>query len=56
MLNNIDKENKKIKIEIPLTKPTGKVRIKQRNIFTDFGVPVATKQKKLTQKCTLSCK
>lgn len=40
----IDYTLKKILIEIPLTQHTGKIRIKKRNKYTDFGIPVATRQ------------
>ncbi len=36
---------KVIKVEIPITKPTGKIRIKERRQYTDFGIPVATRRK-----------
>ena len=42
---SVDYRNQKIIIEIPLTQPTGKIRIKERQSYTDFGVPVATRQK-----------
>lgn len=41
----VDKQGKKIKVEIPLTQHTGKIRIKERVKYTDFGIPVATRQK-----------
>jgi len=40
----VDYLNKSILVEIPLTKPTGKIRIKERRQYTDFGLPVATRQ------------
>lgn len=46
----IDETNKKILIEIPITQHTGKIRIKERNSYTDFGIPVSTKQKPFNQK------
>ena len=42
---SVDYKNQKIIIEIPLTQPTGKIRIKERQSYTDFGIPVATRQK-----------
>jgi hypothetical protein len=42
---DINKSNKSILIEIPLTQHTGKIRIKERRSYTDFGIPVATRQK-----------
>ena len=40
----VDYQNRKILVEIPLTQPTGKIRIKKRKHYTDFGIPVATKR------------
>lgn len=48
-IREIDKNKKTIKVEIPLTSPTGKIRIKQRKSYIDFGTPVATRQTKLSQ-------
>ena len=36
-----DKENKRILVDIPLTTPTGKIRIKSRNMFYEYGNPHA---------------
>lgn len=36
-----DKENKRILVEIPLTTPTGKIRIKSRSMFYEYGNPHA---------------
>ncbi len=41
---NVDNINKEITIKIPLTQHTGKIRIKERKNYTDFGIPIATKQ------------
>ncbi len=41
----VNEFNKNIKVEIPLTKHTGKIRIKERIKYTDFGIPVATRKK-----------
>lgn len=41
---SVDKNNCEIKIAIPLTSTSGKTRIKQRNVFTEYGIPVATRQ------------
>lgn len=46
---NIDETTKSILIEIPLTQHTGKIRIKERKSYTDFGIPVATRQKAFNQ-------
>lgn len=43
-------ENDKIFINIPLTQPTGKIRTKTRDIFYEYGIPVATRKKPFTQK------
>lgn len=43
-------ENQKIFIEIPLTAQSGKTRVKERNSFYEYGLPVATKTKRFSQK------
>jgi len=44
-------ENKEIRVAIPLTATSGKVRIKRRSILNEYGIPVATCQTELTQNC-----
>jgi hypothetical protein len=44
-----DKENKKILVDVPLTRPTGKIRIKSRSMFYEYGKPHATRRDPLTQ-------
>ena len=44
-----DKENKKILVDIPLTTHTGKIRIKSRSMFYEYGKPHATRRDPLTQ-------
>ena len=44
-----DKENKKVLVDIPLTSPTGKIRIKLRSMFHEYGKPHATRSVPLTQ-------
>ena len=44
-----DKENKTILVDIPLTKPSGKIRIKSRSMFHEYGIPHATRRIPLTQ-------
>ena len=44
-----DKENKKVLVDIPLTSPTGKIRIKSRSMFYEYGIPHATRTVPLTQ-------
>lgn len=36
-------------VNLPLTKPTGKIRIKRRSFFAEYGAPVAPRQVPLTQ-------
>lgn len=48
-INKIDENKCTINIEIPLTSHSGKIRIKERRSYTDFGTPVATRQKILNQ-------
>jgi hypothetical protein len=44
-------ENKEVIVAVPLTTTSGKVRIKQRSILNEYGIPVATCQTELTQSC-----
>ena len=44
-----DEDNKKIFVDIPLTSPTGKIRIKSRSMFYEYGIPHATRSVPLTQ-------
>jgi hypothetical protein len=44
-------ENKEIRVAIPLTATSGKIRIKRRSILNEYGIPVATCQTELTQNC-----
>lgn len=43
--------NQEIKVAIPLTKGTGKTRIKKRSILNEYGIPVSTKSEPLSQSC-----
>ena len=45
-----DEENKRILVDIPLATPTGKIRIKTRNMFHEYGNPHATRSVPLGQK------
>ena len=36
-------------VSLPLTKPTGKIRIKRRSVFHEYGLPVRPRQDALTQ-------
>ena len=42
--------NGQISFILPLTQPTGKVRIKERNSFYEYGNPVAVRQTKISLK------
>ena len=44
-----DTENNKILVDIPLTTPSGKVRIKSRSMFYEYGDSHATRSKPITQ-------
>ncbi len=44
-----DYENKRILVDIPLTTPTGKIRIKSRSMFYEYGQPHATRSKPIDQ-------
>ena len=36
-------------VNLPLTKPTGKIRVKRRSFFADYGAPIAPRQVPLSQ-------
>lgn len=36
-------------VNLPLTKPTGKIRVKRRSFFADYGEPIAPRQVRLSQ-------
>ncbi len=44
-----DNENKRILVDIPLTTPSGKIRIKSRSMFYEYGNPHAAGTKPLHQ-------
>ncbi len=44
-------ENQTITVNIPLTTPRGKTRIKKRDDLTEYGVPVSTKSEPFSQNC-----
>ena len=43
-------KNEQIFVEIPLTTQSGKVRVKARSSFYEYGLPVATRQVSFAQK------
>ncbi len=49
MSAKINSAQKQIIVEIPLTSPTGKIRIKSRSVIFEYGIPYATRQKPFTQ-------
>lgn len=40
-----------LKVKLPMTQPTGKIRIKRRSFFAEYGMPVASRQEQLTTEC-----
>ncbi len=50
-IKNLDDENKKITVAIPLTKGTDKTRIKRRSCFNEYGIPVSTRSENFSQDC-----
>ena len=38
-------------VNLPLTKPTGKIRVKRRSFFSEYGEPIAPRKVKLSQSC-----
>lgn len=47
----IEYDGKNLAVSLPMTQPTGKIRIKTRTFFGEYGNPVAARQEKLNQKC-----
>lgn len=43
-------KDNKIRVEIPLTTQSGKIRVKIRNSFYEYGIPTATRQIPFSQK------
>ena len=50
-VSEIHEASKTIKVLLPVTEHTGKIRVKQRNMFIEYGLPIATRQKPLNQNC-----
>ncbi|MBE6767012.1 MAG: R.Pab1 family restriction endonuclease [Ruminococcaceae bacterium] len=50
-IKRIDESKQEIFVAIPLTKVTGKTRIKKRSILNQYGEPVATRQIPFCQNC-----
>ena len=46
----VDAKNRRILVDIPLTDPTGKFRVKSRRFFYEYGVPHAGRQKPFTRE------
>ena len=44
----VDETNQRIKESLPLTKPTGKIRVKTRSTFYEYGRPFASRQSRFT--------
>lgn len=36
-------------VNLPLTKPTGKIRVKKRSFFAEYGEPIAPRQVPMSQ-------
>jgi hypothetical protein len=47
---SLNEDKKEILVHIPLTTTSGKIRIKERNLLNEYGIPVATKQINFSQK------
>lgn len=45
---SVDPKNRTIKESIPLTKPTGKIRVKTRNMYYEYGKPFRSRQDEFT--------
>ena len=46
----LDKDNKTIACQIPLTTSSGKIRVKEREFPNQYGIPVATRSKPFNQR------
>lgn len=44
----VDQKKRTIKESIPLTKPTGKIRVKTRNMYYEYGKPFRSRQDEFT--------
>ncbi|MBR5575439.1 MAG: R.Pab1 family restriction endonuclease [Alphaproteobacteria bacterium] len=42
---------KDLYVELPMVQPMGKVRVKKRSFFSEYGQPVATRQVEITSDC-----
>ena len=42
-----------LKIKLPITTPTGKCRVKERNHYSEFGKPFPTRSRKISKECYL---
>jgi hypothetical protein len=47
---SLNEKEKQILVYISLTTTSGKIRVKERNMLNEYGIPVATKQTKFSQK------
>lgn len=47
----IEYDGKNLAVVLPMTQPTGKIRIKTRTFFGEYGNPIAARQEPLNQKC-----
>lgn len=43
-------DRSELSVVLPLTQPTGKIRIKERSFFSEYGLPVAARQTRLGLK------
>ena len=47
----IEYDGKNLAVVLPMTRPTGKIRIKTRTFFGEYGNPIAVRQEKINQRC-----
>ena len=48
---SLNEDGKTLTITLPLTAPSGKIRIKKRRCFNEYGVPVAARREPFTPFC-----
>lgn len=50
-IEQIDENEKSIRVAVPLTKTRGRARVKRRSVADEYGVPVATRREPITEDC-----
>jgi hypothetical protein len=48
---SVNEAEQMLAVPVPLTATSGKIRVKRRSMFNEYGVPIAPRQTPLTQDC-----